>query len=193
MSRAVIIAGAVVALAAAFFAALGRGRGGRSPRRRFGPEYDRPVTRHKGDTMAAGRELGARMKQHGAVKEQPLPAGAREQYAAQWAGIQQRFVDSPQESVTEADALLARLAKDRGFPGGGPFEEQLAALSVHHASHVDGYRRMHRAVDGQESTEEMRRAMIEGRGLFDALVAEHPDDSRRHPPGRHHAKGSGPR
>ncbi|MEJ8644476.1 hypothetical protein WKI68_30535 [Streptomyces sp. MS1.HAVA.3] len=193
MSGAVIIAGAVVALAAVLLAALGWGRGGRSLRRRFGPEYDRLVTRHNGDTRAADRDLGARMKQHGSVREQPLTAGAREQYAAQWTGIQQRFVDSPQESVTAADALIARLATDRGFPGGEPFEEQLAALSVHHASHVDGYRRIHRAVDGQESTEEMRRAVIEGRGLFDALVAEHPDDSRRHRPGRQHAKGSGPR
>ncbi|WP_327251432.1 hypothetical protein [Streptomyces sp. NBC_01244] len=198
MSRSVIIiaalvAAALVAVTAVLLAALGHHRLGRGLKRRFGPEYERLVTRHEGDTKAADRELGKRLRQHGSVRERPLSPASREQYAAQWAGIQRRFVDSPQESVAEADALLARLASDRGFPAEGPFEERLAALSVHHAQHVDGYRGLHGAAHGRGSTEENRRAMTGAGELFDALVAPHPADSGRHRPQRHHAGESGTR
>ncbi|MFE2566912.1 hypothetical protein [Streptomyces mirabilis] len=123
---------------------------------------------------------------------------------AQWDAVQERFVDSPQKAVTEADALLARLARDRGFPDGEQFEEQLAAVSVHHAYSVQGYRSMHAAARDQSGTEEMREAMVEARSLFEALVAERrvDPDRRRRPPSpdgqghapwplttRRHAKG----
>jgi hypothetical protein len=206
MFTAVIIAVAVVVVAAALFAGLGRGGGGRGLQRRFGPEYDRAVARHDGDTKAAERELGDRVKRHGSLKEQPLPPETREQLLAQWAGIQEQFVESPQKAVTEADALLARLAKNRGFPDGEQFEEQAAAISVHHADQVEGYRRVHTVARGQGDTEEMREAMVEARGLFDALITEQsadsgrrrqqsPDDHRHTPWTRsqHHAKGSGTR
>ncbi|WP_314244609.1 hypothetical protein [Streptomyces sp. DSM 40907] len=198
MSRAVIMIAALVAVTlvavtAVLLATLGHRRIGRGLKRRFGPEYERLVTRHEGDTKAADRELGERLKQHGSVRERPLSAASREQYAAQWAGIQKQFVDSPQEAVAEADALLARLTSDRGFPVGGPFEERLAALSIRHATHVDGYRSLHGAVHGPGSTEENRRAMAGAGDLFDALVAPHPADSGRHRPQRHHAEGSGTR
>jgi hypothetical protein len=206
MFTAVIIAVTVVVVAAALFAGLGRGGGGRGLKRRFGPEYDRAVARHDGDTKAAERELDERVKRHGSLAEQPLPPEAREQYVARWAGIQEQFVDSPQKAVTEADTLLARLAKDRGFPDGEQFEEQAAAISVHHADHVEGYLRVHTVARGQGDTEEMRVAMVEARGLFDALITEQSADSsrrrqqspddQRHTPwtrSRRHAKGSGTR
>lgn len=99
--------------------------------------------------------------------------------------------------------LLSHLAGERGFPDGERFEEQMAALSVHHAHGVHGYRNMHTAARGRRSTEEMREAMIEARGLFEALVAERSADPDRHGPRspeahglppwvlrRRHAKGS---
>ncbi|MFE4633537.1 hypothetical protein ACFRJ1_09150 [Streptomyces sp. NPDC056773] len=190
---AALVAATLVAVMVILVATLGHRRIGRGLKRRFGPEYERLLTRHEGDTEAADRELGERLKQHGSVRERPLSSASREQYAAQWAGIEKRFVESPQEAVAEADALLARLASDRGFPVGGPFEEQLAALSVHHAKHVDGYRGLHGAVHGRGSTEQNRRAVTGARNLFDALVARHPADSGRHRPQRHHAEGSGTR
>ncbi|MGW3407576.1 hypothetical protein [Streptomyces sp. NPDC000888] len=177
MLTIVIIAVIVVAVVAFFVVGRGRIRagGGRGLKHRFGPEYDRTVADHDGDTKAAEQELGERVKQHGSLTEQPLSPEARAQYTAQWADIQEQFVDSPQKAVTEADALLARVAKDRGFPG-EQFEEQLAALSVHHPDHVRGYRNMHMAASGQSGTEEMREAMVEARSLFEALVTEQPND-----------------
>ncbi|WAZ21414.1 hypothetical protein STRCI_002585 [Streptomyces cinnabarinus] len=190
MSTGLIIALIVIAALAVVGAAVvllrAREPGtGRSLRRRFGPEYDRAVARHDGDSKAAERELAERVRQHGALKERPLEPARRQEYEARWAAAQERFVESPREAVGEADRLLADVAGDRGFPDGGQHEEQLAALSVHHAGHVDGYRRVHRAVavhgEGVD-TEEMRGAMVEARELFRELVGAEP--SRRMDPAR---------
>ncbi|MFD9220358.1 hypothetical protein ACFWDI_10175 [Streptomyces sp. NPDC060064] len=175
-----LVAVFAIVVAAVLYAGPGRGGGRRGLKRRFGPEYDLALTRHDGDTKAAARELNERVKRHGDLRPQPLANETRELYLAQWAGLQERFVDSPVKAVAEADQLLARLAAERGFPEAAQYEEQLAALSVHHAEHVGGYRRVHRATRGQSSTEELREAMVESRALFEALVHARPEDPLAH-------------
>ncbi|MFI1719824.1 hypothetical protein [Streptomyces sp. NPDC020489] len=194
MSTGLIIALIVIVLAvlvgAAVFARRARGpQRGRSLQHRFGPEYDRAVARHDGDAQAAERELAQRVERHGSLRVRSLEPAQREQYEARWTAAQERFVDSPREAVAEADRLLAEVAGAKGFPDGGQYEEQVAALSVHHAHHVDGYRRVHRAAhlrggetqDGATAgTEELREAMVEARALFEDLVGEgrHRESSR---------------
>ncbi|MEV6193703.1 hypothetical protein AB0M19_15070 [Streptomyces sp. NPDC051920] len=187
MSTGVIIALIIVAALAVVAAALTlrarRPPGGRALRRRFGPEYDRTVARHDGDTQAAERDLNERVKQHGALRELPLEPAARERYAAGWTAAQERFVDSPREAVAEADRLLGELAGARGFPG-DRYEEQVSALSVHHGHHVHGYRSVHRAAlartgggeNGGVDTEKLREAMLEARDLFDDLLTPTRED-----------------
>jgi hypothetical protein len=195
----IVIVAAVIAVAAVLAVrARGSHGAGRSLKQRFGPEYDRAVARHDGDVKAAERELGALVERHGGLRERPLEPAERERFEARWTAAQERFVDSPREAVVEADRLLAEAAGARGFPDGGQYEEQLAALSVHHAEHVHGYRRVHRVArmhadggmrDGQAGngqapgTEDLRAAMVEARDLFDDLVTE-----GRHESGRHRAR-----
>ncbi|GHH39684.1 hypothetical protein FHS35_006705 [Streptomyces umbrinus] len=185
MSTGVIILLIVVAVAlvaavvARSVAARGAG-GGRGLKRRFGPEYDRAVARHDGDAKAAERELEERVKRHGSLREQPLESSARERYLVRWTAVQEQFVDSPRDAVVEADRLIAEVAGARGFPDGAGFDEQLDALSVHHAHHVHGYRRVHRAAHAPTAgsgagpaagTEELREALVEARALFQDLTA----------------------
>jgi hypothetical protein len=188
----VIIVAAVIVIAAVAVFLLGpeqiRPGRGQALRRRFGPEYDHAVAEHNGDTKAAERELDERVKRHGSLTARPLGPEARERYTAQWSDIQRQFVDSPQEAVVAADVLLAQLAKDRGYPG-EQFGEQVFALSVHHPSHVHGYRRMHTAALGESGTEDMRKALVEARGIFEALVTDKPAEPDRG--GRQSADGRG--
>ncbi|WAX80324.1 hypothetical protein [Streptomyces sp. KMM 9044] len=195
---ALIVIVAVVVVAAAVLTLRARGpRHGANLKRRFGPEYDRAVARHDGDTEAAERELAQRVQLHGDLRTRPLEPAEQERYEAGWTATQERFVESPREAVAEADRLLADLAAARGFPGGGQYEEQLAALSVHHAHHVDGYRRVHRVAqarvngghEGGAGTEEMREAMVEARALFDDLVrpSRHDGGDHRGGPDGHRA------
>ncbi|MGW2784596.1 hypothetical protein ACWC3X_25560 [Streptomyces populi] len=184
---ALIIVVAVVVVAATLTLLARRPPGGRALRRRFGPEYDRTVARHDGDTQAAERDLNERVKRHGALRVLPLEPAARERYAAGWTAAQERFVDSPQDAVAEADRLLGELAGARGFPDGDRYEEQVSALSVHHGHHVHGYRRVHRAAlartggdrDGGADTEQLREAMLEARDLFDHLMTPDRQDASR--------------
>ncbi|MCT7354007.1 hypothetical protein N4P33_17845 [Streptomyces sp. 15-116A] len=188
----IVIVAVLVAVAAVVILRARGPRHGMSLKRRFGPEYDRTVARHDGDTKAAERELAERVERHGALHERELEPAERERFEARWTAAQERFVESPREALAEADRLIAELAGARGFPDGGQYEEQLAALSVHHAHHVDGYRRVHRVTraheDGGAGTEEMREAMVEARALFDDLLRP-----SRHDGGRHRTSPDGER
>lgn len=183
----IVIAAVVVVIGAAVLALRARGtQSGRGLKQRFGPEYERAVARHDGDAKAAERELAQRVERHGGLRERPLEPEEAERFEARWTAAQEHFVDSPKQAVDEADRLLADLAQARGFPDGAQYEEQLSALSVHHARHVHGYRHVHRfahagAGDGRDGggpgTEEMREAMIEARALFEDLTG--PVERRR--------------
>lgn len=189
MSTVLIVVALIVVIAAAVAAVLygtGKGGGRGGLKRRFGPEYERAVNRHHGDVKAAENELTERVRLHGDLRPRPLPAEARDQYVAHWAGLQERFVDSPRQAVVEADKLISRLAADRGFPDAERHAEHLDALSVHHAHEVDGYRRAHHAASEAgrgASTEELREAMVAARRLFERLVLDAKEDSPRHRPG----------
>ncbi|MFG2158654.1 hypothetical protein [Streptomyces olivaceus] len=199
----VIVAAVLVVAAVLALRARGPQHGG-SLKRRFGPEYDRAVVRHDGDTKAAERELSERVRRHGSLHTRPLEPAERERFEARWTAAQERFVDSPREAVGEADRLLAELAGARGYPDGAQYEEQLAALSVHHAHHVDGYRRVHRVTHAQaqshaagaagagnggaetaaaSDTEELREALVAARALFEQLVRPGRHDDGRPGPG----------
>ncbi|MGI5347503.1 hypothetical protein ACQEU8_04840 [Streptomyces sp. CA-250714] len=153
---------------------------GQQMERRFGPEYERVLARRNGDAKAARRELADRLRRYGSLKVLPLTSGARERYLAQWKAVQEQFVESPVRALGEAEALLTRLAAERGYPAEAPFEERIAALSVHHARRVQGYLRVHDARRGNTpntpdagsapDTEEMRAALLEARALFDSLL-----------------------
>ncbi|MDX3577894.1 MULTISPECIES: hypothetical protein [unclassified Streptomyces] len=212
----IVVVAAVVAVAAVLAVRARGSHGGRSLKHRFGPEYDRAVARHDGDVKAAERELDALVERHGGLRERPLEAAERERFEARWTTAQERFVDSPREAVAEADRLIAEVAGARGFPDGGQYEEQLAALSVHHAHRVDGYRRVHRVARfsaGDDTTrhpgsadvpgaggghapgtEDMRTAMVEARALFDDLVGQghrDPGHDRAARPATRERSGSG--
>jgi hypothetical protein len=170
-----LIAAVVIAGALLVWPKAGPGNG--SLRRRFGPEYERTVARHNGDTKAARKDLTERLRRHGRLRVRPLAAGERAEYELKWARVQERFVESPGAALAEADHLLTRLLHDRGFPSGSR-DERATALSVHLPRHVEAYRRAHglagRAETGDTATEESREAMLRARDLFQELLTAAP-------------------
>ncbi|HEX5566375.1 MAG TPA: hypothetical protein VFY14_05470 [Streptomyces sp.] len=186
MSTGLIIT-LIVAAVAVFVLVLlfgNRLSGPHTLRRRFGPEYERTVAQHGGDVKAAEEELHERLRRHENLRMRPLSPQEREQYAARWAAVQERFVDAPAEAVAEADRLLSHLAEARGFPG-GDYGEQVGALSVHHPRRVQGYREVHAvAVLGHEGqtagTERLREALVHARDLYEDLIAQSAADPDHH-------------
>ena len=184
-----IVIGAVVVVAAGFLG-VRHNRGGGSLKRRFGPEYGRAVARHDGDVRAAERELTSLVERHGGLRERPLEAGEQEKYQERWRAAQELFVESPREAAAEVDRLIGELAGGRGYPRAEDFDEQVAALAVHHPRHVDGYRQVrYAAEDGGGETEDVRAAVLESRALFRELLGETRGIARSAPQGS--SRGAG--
>ncbi|WP_436498741.1 hypothetical protein [Actinokineospora sp. HUAS TT18] len=146
-------------------------------RERFGPEYDRTMRQHP--RHRAEKELAEREKRHSKLDIKEITPTLRDRYAQQWALVQEQFVDRPSPSVAEADRLVTALMAERGYPT-EDYEQQVADLSVAHASTLDHYREAHAIMDRDSrtevSTEELRAAMVHYRALFEDLLgpADHP-------------------
>jgi FtsZ-interacting cell division protein ZipA len=168
-----IVIGVVVAIVVlgVLFSAL-RTRRSRSLQDQFGREYDRTVDK-AGGRREAERELAERQKRHDELELKPLPPEARERYLQQWQQTQSRFVDDPTGAVSEADDLVNRVMRDRGYPV-DDFEQRAADISVEHPELVERYRTANgiaRASEqGTASTEDLRHSVRHYRALFVELL-----------------------
>lgn len=146
-------------------------------RHHFGPEYDRAVA-EGGDRRVAEARLEERTERVKKLHLRPLTAEDRARYTEQWNRVQAHFVDAPAGAVAEADQLLGDLMATCGYPV-GDFEQRAADISVEHPTVTQNYRSAHeialRQAKGQASTEDLRRAMIHYRALFEDLVSQNKD------------------
>jgi hypothetical protein len=151
-----------------------RKRRSRMLRERFGPEYDR-VVRKEGDVHRGEDVLAFRAKRLEKLSIQPLSRAERSEFASRWAVLQPQFVDNPRDTVTRADELVNEVMRARGYPVGN-FEQRAADISVDHPVVVENYRAAHeialRHSRGEASTEDLRKAMVHYRSLFDDLLAD---------------------
>src|SRR4051794_18505236 len=142
----------------------------------FGPEYDRVVA-DTGSRTEAEKELRDREKRHAELELKPLSAESQAKYSKAWEEVQIQFVDDPTEAVSTADELVTSLIAERGYPTGG-YDDQLADLSVEHASTLQHYRDAHeiseRSKSGTAETEDLRQALVHYRALFTDLLGTDP-------------------
>lgn len=172
-----IVVVVVVLIAAGVFFLLPMMRSQRL-RRTFGPEYDHVVDRH-GDRRAAERELSERESRLAQYELRPLSPESRDRYKESWSQVQAGFVESPRESVAEAERLVNVLVAELGYPAEG-YERQLADLSVRHGHSVKHYRRAHEAGMREDaSTEDLREAVIGYRKVFEDLMERGSTNGRR--------------
>jgi hypothetical protein len=157
---AVIVVAAVVVVASA---QLRRAR----MRRQFGPEYDR-LAKEMG-SRKADAELTARQRRVEALDVHPVSAEQQARYSGDWAVVQERFVDTPTEAVTEAHTLIWAVMRDRGYPADDR-NASIEALSVHHARSLEGYRKVQDLDTESATTEQLREALIRYRALFEDLT-----------------------
>jgi hypothetical protein len=141
-------------------------------RSRFGPEYERSIA-ESGDRRRAEAQLEKRAERVEKYHLRTLTAEDRSRFAEQWDRVQAHFVDAPAGAVAEADQLLGDIMATCGYPM-GDFEQRAADISVDHPVVVQNYRSAHdiaiRQAKGQSTTEDLRRAMIHYRALFEDLV-----------------------
>ena len=150
---------------------------------RFGPEYSRTVDQ-LGSQAKAESELAARQKRVQRFHIVPLTPPEAARFSEAWKGLQLRFVDDPKGALTEADRLVRELMTKRGYPM-SDFESSAADLSVDHPVVVSNYRAAQLIAErngrGEADTEELRKAVVHYRALFDDLLdATEPEPREAH-------------
>jgi hypothetical protein len=167
----------VVAVAAAAFTR----RRTSNLQQRFGHEYDRTV-QQRGSRRKAEAELGSRVERRESLDLRTLSPDARERFLDSWRQLQTQFVDDPAGSVTRADALIASIMSERGYPV-DDFERRAADISVDHPQVVERYRSAHGIAQkndrGEATTEDLRQAIKHYRALFEELVEPAEDEPVR--------------
>ncbi|UER53722.1 hypothetical protein HJG43_03160 [Kineosporiaceae bacterium SCSIO 59966] len=171
-----------------------RNRKARQVRDRFGPEYDHAVDEY-GSERRARAHLSEVAERRDAAQIKSLGPAARERYLARWQQIQADFVERPGEAVDAADAMVAEIMDERGYPG-HDFTSRAELMAADHPEIVERYRAAHEARRRHHdsgdvaTTEELRRAIQHYHELVTLLVedgrqpghradvrpdAEHPD------------------
>ena len=186
----IIVVVVVVILLLAIFFAVRRSRARRQEQQRertreeFGSEYERTIE-EKGSEEEAEKELRRR---RGSVERnvEPLPDGRRDYFEAQWGEVERVFVENPEKSIEMADRTVSDILHERRFvtDSSQSDEETEKNLAVVHPDVADGYREARRmradvvarsggssgGDAGEQSTEDLRRAIQRYRVVYDRLV-----------------------
>jgi hypothetical protein len=168
---------ALIAVIAWFF--VRRQRQSRHLKQRFGLEYDRAVD-ELGSRARAESDHTAREDRAARLSIKPLAPADAARFTQAWNALQARFIDNPKGVVMAADNLVAELIVKSGYPV-GDFAHRAADISVAHPGEVATYRAAQliaaRDERGEADTEELRKAVVYYRTLFDALLQVTPIDA----------------
>jgi hypothetical protein len=141
-------------------------------KQRFGPEYDQTVS-ELGSRVKAEAELTSREKRVAGFSVVPLTPADAVRFTQAWGALQGRFIDNPKGVLLDADLLVRELMAKRGYPM-GDFGYRAADISVDHPGVVAAYRAAQeiaaRNERGEADTEELRKAVVHYRTLFDELL-----------------------
>lgn len=155
---------------------MARRRRTKNLQERFGPEYDHTLDK-MGDQTQAERELEERIAHVQALHIRTLTAEEMNRFTLEWQATQAEFVDEPLSTLQKADRLIREVMKAKGYPV-EDFEQRAADISVDYPELVRDYRGMHRIAikESEAGTEEMRKAMVHGRTLFENLMKQEPKE-----------------
>ncbi len=145
---------------------------------RFGPEYDRAM-REYGSKGSAESVLEARQERVESVHLHPIPPDERQRLEQSWRSVEARFVDDPLGAVVAGDDVIAEVMKARGFPE-SDFEQRVNDLSATYPDLTNDYRTGHEVAmksrRGEASTEDLRKAMVSYKAIFEKLLGARESD-----------------
>ena len=146
---------------------------------RFGPEYDRKVT-ELGNRSKAESELARSETRVKNLKIRELGMSDRTRFLDDWRLCQARFVDDPAGAVNEADRILTDIMRARGYAVDDPYNRTTDVVAAY-PNHATAYREANEIVvrRGRASTEDLRKAFINFRALFDEILGGEDEKLRR--------------
>ena len=172
----IVVAVALVVLVVVLALALARSRRARTTqlREQFGDEYDRRVE-HAGSEKQARKDLSGVQERREQLDIRDLAPAARDRYLQRWQVVQGDFVDRPGPAVDQANDLVQDVMRERGYPV-DDFGTRADMVAVDHPEVVQDYRAAsdarsrHHDAGAEATTEDLRRAMVHYRALFERLV-----------------------
>lgn len=171
----IVVAGAGVALLLLVLAFVRIRRRRSHLKDRFGPEYHRAVS--DTGTGQAERRLTEVERQREELDIRELPNAARERYLEEWRQVELRFVSDPRDAARAGERILERLLEERGYPHDEDVERRASLVAVDHPDVAERFRHgraMVGSVDGAESTENLRRALLDYRSVLEELLQASP-------------------
>jgi hypothetical protein len=170
----VIVLVVLVVIAAGALAVLWERRRSGRLKEKFGPEYERAIE-DAGDRRSAEKQLRGREKRHTELELRSMTSESAQRYRDEWNSVQALFVDEPGSAVEQADRLVVRMMRERGYPV-DEFDQRAADISVDHPEVAQSYREAHSIAvaraEGRGDTEQLRRAVTSYRRLVDALLED---------------------
>jgi hypothetical protein len=166
------VAGAAAILLLALFSFWRKRRRRAHLQDRFGDEYQRTVSsegRREGE-----RQLGTIEEEHDDLDLRPLTPAARDRYLEEWRQAESRFVSDPHDAARSAERIVIRALEECGYPSDIDAERRAAHVAVDHPNVGERYRHGHAMLDsdGDASTEDLRKAMMDFRVVLDEVVVE---------------------
>jgi hypothetical protein len=150
-------------------------------RERFGPEYDRRIAERGGRRRAESELVKSEAKAE-KLKVQPLSPSERTKFLGEWRLCQARFVDDPAGAVNEADRIVTEIMRVRGYAVDDPYDRVVDVCAAY-PDHAPAYREANEIVvrqpSGDASTEDLRRAFVNFRSLFDEMLGGQDEELKR--------------
>lgn len=145
---------------------------------RYGTEYERAV-KQRGRRKAEA-ELTGREQRVANYEIRSLEASERARFTDRWTSVQAEFVDAPRTAVQHADVFLQDVMVARGYPM-ADFDQRVADLSVEYGDNVKNYRAAQSIAQraGTATTEDLRRAMLLYRTMFENLMKQDKQEFRQ--------------
>jgi hypothetical protein len=177
----VAIAVAAIIIVAAVAWVVYNQRQRRYLRTRFGSEYDQAMAEF-GDRRTAETELKRREERLRHLQLRPLSLPDRQRFTAHWMTCQARFVDDPEGALDDADRLLTDIIRARGYASDSTYD-RMADISAAYPQHASRYRMAETIVArhqrGEGSTEDLRKAFVHYRELFDEILGGQDEELER--------------
>jgi len=171
LSQWILFAIVVVALAAIAWLLYERNRT-KHLRAHFGPEYDRHVS-EVGNRRRAEAELARSEDRVRKATIRLLSESEQARFREEWKLCQARFVDDPAGALVDADRILIDIMRIRGYRVDDPIN-RVTDISAAYPNHSAELREANDIVmshrRGNASTEDLRRAFIQFRSLFDEIL-----------------------
>jgi hypothetical protein len=123
------------------------------------------------------RRRRSRLQQHRELHIRGLPWVALERYLEEWRQAETRFVSDPADATRAAERIVTRVLEERGYPVDGDAEERAAHIAADYPETADRYRHalvMLATSNGDQSTESLRKAMVDLRAVLEELLVREP-------------------